>query len=151
MRWVFIDEITECEPGRSARALKRFSGDEALFQDHFPGYPILPGVLQIEMLAHAGSRCIAAVNAESLAILGSVKSAKFYKPIEPPCVCEMRVEIDTLKPQYAVAHGGIYVNDERMSAIELMFVMIPREKVNSSHFERVKASFKTPPASGALT
>lgn len=50
----FIDEIVELDPGASARAVWKLKGDEAFLRGHFPGFPLMPGVLMIEALAQLG-------------------------------------------------------------------------------------------------
>ena len=56
MRWYLVDRLVECVPGKSAIGIKSFSRSELFFMDHFPGFPIVPGVLQIEMMATTGAR-----------------------------------------------------------------------------------------------
>lgn len=136
MRWILLDRIVACNPGVDVHAQKTFPASTPLFEDHFPGYPIIPGVLQVEMMAHAGSRCINLTTPEQLAILGSIKSAKFYKPIGPDELCDIHVKIESIRSGYAIGRGEISVNGDRRSTAEIMFAMIPRSKVNMSHFER---------------
>ena len=136
MRWILLDRIVECDPGKSVRAVRTFPADTPFFSYHFPDYPIIPGVLQVEMMAHAGSRCISLTTPDQLAILGSIKSARFYKPIGPDEECDIRVTVSSIRSSHAVATGEIYVNGERRSTAEIMFAMIPRSKVDTTHFKR---------------
>ena len=142
MRWILVDKILECEPGKTLVAEKSFSGEEDFFQDHFPGYPVVPGVLQIEMIAHAGGRCVALLHPERLAILGSVKSAKFYRPLTPPRTCTIRAEVLQIRDDYAVAKGEITANGERLCAAEIMFAILPRTKLDSSWTDPVMAEWR---------
>ena len=78
MRWFLIDRIVECDPGKSIIGVKVFSRSEIFFMDHFNGFPIVPGVLQIEMMATTGGKAIKLAEDSWLPVLGSVKKAKFY-------------------------------------------------------------------------
>ncbi|MCA9043457.1 MAG: beta-hydroxyacyl-ACP dehydratase [Planctomycetaceae bacterium] len=55
MRFLLIDRITDLQPGQSITAIKNVSLGEELLQDHFPGFPIIPGVLMVECLTQAGA------------------------------------------------------------------------------------------------
>ena len=90
---LLVDRVAEIVPGERIRAIKAVSFNESFFQGHFPGRPIMPGVLQIEALAQAAG--ILAV--ESLGLAGSgklvyfmaIESAKFRAPVEPGCLLEL--------------------------------------------------------------
>ena len=90
---LLVDRVAELVPGERIRAIKAVSFNESFFQGHFPGRPIMPGVLQIEALAQAAG--ILAV--ESLGLAGSgklvyfmaIESAKFRAPVEPGCLLEL--------------------------------------------------------------
>ena len=87
---LLVDRVAELLPDERIRAIKAVSFNESFFQGHFPGRPIMPGVLQIEALAQAAG--ILAV--ETLGLAGSgklvyfmaIESAKFRAPVEPGCL-----------------------------------------------------------------
>ena len=93
---LLVDRVEAIEPDRSIRAIKAVSFNESFFQGHFPGRPIMPGVLIVEALAQAAG--ILAV--ESLGLAGSGKlvyfmaidEAKFRKPVEPGVLLTLDVE-----------------------------------------------------------
>jgi 3-hydroxyacyl-[acyl-carrier-protein] dehydratase len=93
--FLMIDRVKECEPGKRIVAVKNVSANEPHFQGHFPGRPIMPGVLQIEALAQAAA--ILAI--ETLELAGSGKlvyfmaidEAKFRAPVEPGCLLDLNV------------------------------------------------------------
>ncbi|MCK7480556.1 MAG: hypothetical protein M0C28_27495 [Candidatus Moduliflexus flocculans] len=62
MRFLFVDRILKLEPGRSIEAERVFPGDLEFFRDHFPGFPVVPGVLLTEMMGQAAAMCL---NAET--------------------------------------------------------------------------------------
>jgi 3-hydroxyacyl-[acyl-carrier-protein] dehydratase len=92
---LLVDRVTSLEIGEEIRAIKAVSFNEQFFQGHFPGRPIMPGVLQIEALAQAAA--ILAI--ETLELAGSgklvyfmaIESAKFRAPVEPGCLLELNV------------------------------------------------------------
>ena len=93
---LLVDRVEEIIPDRSIRAIKAVSFNESFFQGHFPGRPIMPGVLIVEALAQAAG--VLAV--ESLGLVGSGKlvyfmaidGAKFRLPVEPGCLLTLDVE-----------------------------------------------------------
>ena len=87
---LLVDRVAELVPGEHIRAIKAVSFNEQFFQGHFPGRPIMPGMLQVEALAQAAG--ILAV--ETLELAGSgklvyfmaIEEAKFRAPVEPGCL-----------------------------------------------------------------
>jgi 3-hydroxyacyl-[acyl-carrier-protein] dehydratase len=92
---LLVDRVISLEPGEEIHAVKAVSFNEQFFQGHFPGRPIMPGVLQIEALAQAAG--ILAV--ETLELAGSgklvyfmaIEEAKFRSPVEPGCLLDLEV------------------------------------------------------------
>ena len=93
---LLVDRVAELVPDERIHAIKAVSFNEQFFQGHFPGRPIMPGVLQIEALAQAAG--ILAV--ESLGLAGSgklvyfmaIENAKFRAPVEPGCLLDLKAE-----------------------------------------------------------
>lgn len=93
---LLVDRVEEIILDRSISAIKAVTINEGFFQGHFPGRPIMPGVLIVEALAQAAG--VLAV--ESLGLAGSgklvyfmaIENAKFRKPVEPGCLLKLEVE-----------------------------------------------------------
>ena len=93
---LLVDRVEEIIPDRSIAAIKAVTFNEGFFQGHFPGRPIMPGVLIVEALAQAAG--VLAV--ESLGLSGSgklvyfmaIEEAKFRKPVEPGVLLRLEVE-----------------------------------------------------------
>ena len=92
---LLVDRVAELKLGEEIRAIKAVSFNESFFQGHFPGRPIMPGVLQIEALAQAAG--VLAVESLDLADSGklvyfmAIEEAKFRNPVEPGCLLELNV------------------------------------------------------------
>lgn len=93
---LLVDRVVSLELGERIHAVKAVSFNEQYFQGHFPGRPIMPGVLQIEAMAQAA----AILGIETLELSGTGKlvyfmgidGAKFRAPVEPGCLLDLRVE-----------------------------------------------------------
>jgi 3-hydroxyacyl-[acyl-carrier-protein] dehydratase len=79
--FIFIDEVTSVEPGRSATATKCFSSDEPFLKGHFPGNAIIPGVLITEALAQTAG--IAIGGPGKMFLLTAIRAMKFLSPVRP--------------------------------------------------------------------
>jgi len=137
VRWFLIDRIVDCEPGVSATGLKNFSRSDEFFQDHFPGMPIVPGVLQIEMIAQMAGKCIAMSLSNVLPVLGTVKEAKFYKNIRPGDQCLIKIQVTKVAKSYSLAEGLIEVSGEKMSTASVLFGHVERQNLEHEDFDAV--------------
>jgi 3-hydroxyacyl-[acyl-carrier-protein] dehydratase len=95
---LLVDRVETIVPDQSITAIKAVSMNEGFFQGHFPGRPIMPGVLIVEALAQAAG--ILAVESFGLADSGklvyfmAIDGAKFRTPVEPGCLLQLDVEFD---------------------------------------------------------
>ena len=111
---LLVDRVEEIIPDKSIRAIKAVSINEGFFQGHFPGRPIMPGVLIVEALAQAAG--ILAV--ESLGLAGSgklvyfmaIEGAKFRAPVEPGCLLSLEVEFVQKRSSVCKFAGRALVN-----------------------------------------
>jgi 3-hydroxyacyl-[acyl-carrier-protein] dehydratase len=93
---LLVDRVERIAPGESITAIKAVSMNEGFFQGHFPGRPIMPGVLIVEALAQAAG--VLAVESFELAGSGklvyfmAIEGAKFRNPVEPGCLLQLDVE-----------------------------------------------------------
>jgi 3-hydroxyacyl-[acyl-carrier-protein] dehydratase len=93
---LLVDRVEQIVPDQSITAIKAVSMNEGFFQGHFPGRPIMPGVLIVEALAQAAG--VLAVESLGLADSGklvyfmAIEGAKFRTPVEPGCLLQLDVE-----------------------------------------------------------
>ncbi len=95
MRFQLLDRITSCEPGKALRGLKRLTLAEDYLHDHFPGFPIMPGVLQLQSLVEAASWLLRISDdfRHSVVVLREVKSVKFGNLMQPGQALDLTVEL----------------------------------------------------------
>lgn len=141
MRWLLIDRILECEPGVAAVARKSFPRSDLFFMDHFPGMPIVPGVLQIEMMAQVGGKCISMSRKDILPVLGTVKAAKFYRNVNPGDICIVKAKVTKIANGYSTAEGEIEVDGQKVSSATILFGHVDRSKLKSESFDEVTADW----------
>jgi 3-hydroxymyristoyl/3-hydroxydecanoyl-(acyl carrier protein) dehydratase len=125
VRWLLIDRVVDCAPGQRVTAVKTFPRSDLLFIDHFPGLPTVPGVLQIEMIAQAAGKCIRLARPSVLTMLGVVRSARFFRRIEPGEPCRITVEVDRMREGFAQVTGLIEVEGVRATRAELVIALVP--------------------------
>ncbi|WP_422930565.1 3-hydroxyacyl-ACP dehydratase FabZ family protein [Singulisphaera sp. PoT] len=95
MRFVLIDRITELQRGQSLVAVKNLSLAEEYLADHFPGFPVMPGVLMLEALTQAGAWLIRDYEdfAHSVVLLKQAKTIKYGSFVEPGRQLQLKVEL----------------------------------------------------------
>jgi 3-hydroxyacyl-[acyl-carrier-protein] dehydratase len=142
MRFVFVDEILALEPGRSIRAVKTVKADEELFKDHFPGFPVVPGVLLTEMMAQAAGKCLDAErNPRGKAMLARIVSASFRDWVGPNEQAVISAEIKTSQPKYATADCYVEVRNKKVCSAELLFAFLPMERLAPGYIDEVLESY----------
>ena len=95
--FLLIDRVVEFERAKRLVAIKNVTINEPFFQGHFPGYPIMPGVLIIEAMAQAGAIIMMheiADREKKLAVFTGIERAKFRRPVTPGD--QLRIEVDVL-------------------------------------------------------
>ncbi len=129
MRFVLIDRIDRLEPGRSAEGHKVIAPDEEYFRDHFPGYPVVPGVLVLESLAQLGGRLVEAsidqaTGRRVLPMLGKVEQAKFLRPVRPGDRLDLTVDLLALGDDAARVRGMARVAGRKTATADILYAML---------------------------
>ena len=123
--FLLIDRVEEVIPGEKVVAIKNVTINEPFFQGHFPGHPVMPGVLIVEAMAQAGA--FAVLSQEEfkgkLAFLGAVDKAKFRRQVVPGDELRLEVEIINLKRNAGIGKGTAYVGDKKACEAEITFII----------------------------
>src|SRR3954452_6748609 len=116
MRFVLIDRILDMQPGRSVVAGKNLSLAEEYLADHFPGFPVMPGVLMLEALTQAGAWLIRETEdfAHSVIVLKRAKTIKYGSFVEPGRQLQLRVEITEHGERETTFKGKGVIDDQVM-------------------------------------
>ncbi len=123
--FLLVDKIIEFEKNKSILAIKNVSFNEPFFNGHFPGYPVMPGVLILEALAQASGLLVFKTPSlcppnESLYLFVGIDKARFKKPVIPGDQLKLKVEMKKSKQGFAVFDALATVEDEIAASAKLM-------------------------------
>ena len=123
--FLLIDRIDELEPGMRAVGVKAVTFHEEFFAGHFPGEPVMPGVLILEALAQVGAVAILSVeeNKGKTAFFGGVDNVRFRRKVVPGDVLTLTCEIIRTRGNVGVGTALASVNGERAVTAEMTFVI----------------------------
>ncbi len=123
--FLLIDRVVEMEEGVRVVAIKNVSMNEPFFEGHFPGNPVMPGVLIIEALAQTGAMAILSMEANrgKTAYFGGIKSARFRRKVIPGDVLRLEVTIVRQKGPVGIGQATAYVGEQVACQAELSFAV----------------------------
>lgn len=123
--FLLIDTVEELEPGKRAVATKCVSYNEPYFAGHFPGEPVMPGVLIIEALAQTGAVAVLSLpeNKGKTAYFAGISSAKFKQKVTPGSVLTLETEIIRQKGPLGVGKAKATVDGKVACIAELTFAI----------------------------
>ncbi len=124
--FLMVDRIVDIEGDTKCTGVKSVTINEPYFQGHFPGQPIMPGVLQLEAMAQVGSILLMRQtnNLGKIGYFMSADSVKFRKPVFPGDTLFIEVEMKQRKKVIAKCYGRCIVNGEVVSEAEMMFGVV---------------------------
>ncbi|MDD2422373.1 MAG: 3-hydroxyacyl-ACP dehydratase FabZ [Heliobacteriaceae bacterium] len=126
--FLLVDRIIELEPGKRAVGFKNVTVNEPFFSGHFPGYPVMPGVLIIEALAQTGAVALLKMPefAGRLALFAGIDKVKFRRQVFPGDVLQLEVTLTALRRTIGKATARATVAGGLVCEAELTFAIAPR-------------------------
>jgi UDP-N-acetylglucosamine acyltransferase len=125
---LLVDAITEHEPGRRLVAVKNVTISEEYFQGHFPGAPLMPGVLMLESLSQAATLLLVQrgdAPPTHRVYLRGVNDAKFRRQVVPGDRLRLEVTLGRRRPSLARARAAAYLDDQVVAECELLLGLVP--------------------------
>lgn len=126
--FLLVDVVDEVEPGVRAAGRKNVSVNEPFFQGHFPGYPVMPGVLIVEALAQVGAVAILSLeeNRDKLALFAGIDGFRFKRQVVPGDVLHLEVEVAKTRGPIGKGIGIAKVGDQLVARGELTFALVDK-------------------------
>lgn len=120
---LLVDKIIECDWEKKIVGIKNLTMNEQIFQGHFPGHPVMPGVLAIEAMAQTAGVLLSRVLKQEgkIAYFLSIDNARFRKVMQPGDQMRIEVELTKIRLGMSKVHGKVLVDGEIAAEADLMF------------------------------
>ena len=127
--FLLVDKIEEVEAGKKAVGIKNVTINEPFFQGHFPGNPIMPGVLIVEAMAQVGAVAMMSLeeNKGKLGVFAGIDEVRFKRQVVPGDTLRMEVEMITLRRNIGKAQATAYVGEEIACKGILTFALVDQK------------------------
>jgi 3-hydroxyacyl-[acyl-carrier-protein] dehydratase len=128
--FLLVDRILEMESGKKAVGEKCVTIGEPFFLGHFPGFPVMPGVLIVEALAQVGAVSILSMPemVGKVGLFGGIENARFRRQVVPGDVLRLEVTITKMRGPVAKAHGLATVDGETAVECDMTFAIAPKDR-----------------------
>ena len=123
--FLLLDEVLELEPGRRVVARREVRAEDPWFAGHFPGRPVMPGVLIVEAMAQAGAVAVLwqEENRGKIAFFAGIDDCRFKRVVEPGDVLTLTCEIDTVRGPIGRGKATAHVGDQLAARGTLTFAV----------------------------
>ena len=128
--FLHLDEVIELEPGKRTVAIKHVKAEEPYFEGHFPGNPIMPGVLQVEALAQAGAVAALSLpeNRGKLVLFAGIDGVRFKRMVVPGETLTLEAEMTRMRGSIGKADACAHVGGELVCRATLTFAIAEWEE-----------------------
>ena len=126
--FLLVDRVIELSPPHRAVGIKQVTINEPFFQGHFPGYPVMPGVLIVEAMAQVGG--VAVLSAEDyrdkLALFAGIDNVRFKRQVRPGDTLRLEVELQQIRRGIGIGSGTATVEGELACRGDIMFALVDK-------------------------
>ena len=122
---LLVDRIIEREPVKAATGSTGVTRNEPFFLGHFPGHPIMPGVLLLEGMAQVGgvTMLYPEEHRGKIALFGGMENVKFKRPVVPGDVVVTKAELVRVRGVFGVLHADAYVGEDLVASADFKFAL----------------------------
>ncbi len=123
---LLVDRILELEPGKHCIGLKNVTINEPFFQGHYPGMPIMPGVLIVEAMAQAGAMMLlhGGIHKGYVPVIGAIDNVKFKRPVVPGDQLRSEITVQWMRGTIGRIKGVATVDGEIACQMEMTFKLL---------------------------
>lgn len=120
--FLLVDDVELAEDGHTATGV--WTPGPERYEGHFPGRPMLPGVLQVESIAQVGACALLAGGTDGLPVFSGLEKVRWRRPVEPGETLHIEVTLDSFRHGVGKASGHASVGDDRCCEARLMFSVV---------------------------